>query len=180
MTNVADQAVARAASMRFTDYDPSKVIEAVNELRVLGKDGALEQVNGYLASHRDDDSYGLFWVLRVLFDVPADPGFPPVSIGQPSIPPPADPATLPRFPIAIVRDVPLLVVDGYTLGGLPQGVEDHVAYFREHGTIREEPLTPPASAEGLEDEFLELWRTAYGEAHTRQALATIGPQLAKL
>src|SRR5690606_8565868 len=120
VTPVLDQ----AATMTVEDYNPARVIHAVNALVPLGKEAALDQISSYLKAHgQPAEVQGLFWVLRVLFDVPADRSFPPVRIGQPNIPPPADPGALPRFPILIVRDIPLLVVSGYDLGGLPEPVD---------------------------------------------------------
>src|SRR5262245_13157803 len=98
--------------MRVDDYDPGVVISAVNALLPLGKNAALSEV---AALEPEPPASGLFWVLRVLFEVPDPPGFPPVILGTPAIPPPSDPASLPRYPIVVVRDVPLLIAGGYVL-----------------------------------------------------------------
>jgi hypothetical protein len=177
MISLLDQ----ASAMHFEDYNPAYVIQAVNALQLLGKEKALEQVDFYLTSlGKGKDTYGLFWVLRVLFEVPTERSFPPVRIGQPSISPPADPGKFSRFPIVMVQDIPFLVVRGYSLGGLPEPVETHVAYFRAYGTLRERALTPPASMEGIEDEFLQQWKVAYGDAYIAEALGMIKAQIAKL
>ena len=165
--------LARAADMQFEDYDPAHVVDAVNELQPLGKEAALERVEEFLSARGPQQpSYGLFWVLRVLFDVPAEQGFPPVRIGQPSVSPPSKSGPLPRFPIVIADDVPLLAVRGYSLAGLAEGVDAHVAYFREHGTLRSAPLSP--SPEGAANEFLRQWKAAYGESYPEE-----GPQVAR-
>ena len=81
--------------MGFEDYNPTYVIRAVNALQPLGKEKALEQIESYLEGcGAKKDYYGLFWVLRVLFEVPGERGFPPVCIGQPDIPPPVEPEKL--------------------------------------------------------------------------------------
>lgn len=172
----------RVSAMQFDDYDPSLVIEAVNALQPLGKERALEEIDAYLENQgRGKESYGLFWVLRVLFDVPGEAGFPPVRLGQPTQPAPANASALPRFPIVMVRDVPFLVVRGYMLGGMPEPVEAHVVYFREHGTIRAAPLAPgPAPAGELEDELAQRWREAYAAAPGAETLGWIREQLARL
>lgn len=173
--------IDQVSSMSFEDYNPSYVIQAVNTLQPLGKEKALERLDSYLKSrYKGKDTYGLFWVLRVLFEVPAEHGFPPVSLGTPNIPPPADPEKLPRFPIVMLRDIPFLVVRGYILRGLPEPVEVHVAYFRTHGTLREQVLHPSASMEGIEEEFLQLWKAAYEDAYASEALKTIKTQIARL
>ena len=168
----------KVATMRVEDYDPVIVVEAVNALQPLGQAKALEAIDAYLAARRKGESSpGLFWLLRVLFDVPAGAAFPPVRLGQPDVAPPASVALLPRFPIVIVDDVPLLVVSGYMLGGLPEPVESHVAYFRAHGVIRAAPLAPAAATADVEADFARVWRAAYGadapdvSAHVRAQLA---------
>ncbi len=170
--------LTQAAEMPLENYNPGAVIRAVNALHPLGKASALAQIESYLAS-RDTttDSSGLFWVLRVLFEVPANTDFPPVRIGTPSIPPPAEPEKLPRFPIVLVRDVPFLAVHGYSLAGLPQPVEEHVAYFREHGILREKPLSPPDSMESMEEVFLKIWKAAYGDSYGTEVLPLIRSQI---
>jgi hypothetical protein len=166
-------ALARAADLKFSDYDPARVVEAVNELQPLGKDAALERVEALLGD-RDPQkpAYGVLWVLRVLFEVPDGAGFPPVRIGQPTVTPPRDPASLPRFPIVLAGDVPLLAVRGYTLGGLAEPVDVHVDYYREHGTLRAAPLSP--SPENAEDEFMRQWKAAYGDSYPDE-----GPKVAR-
>ena len=171
----------QATSMSFEDYNPAYVIQAVNVLQPLGKEKALEQIDSCLENRdKSQYAYGLFWVLRVLFEAPVGQGFPPVRMGTPSIPPPAEPAKLPRFPIVMVQDIPFLAVRGYYLRGLPEPVEAHVAYFREHGIILEHPLAPPESITGIEEEFLQRWKAAYGDAYTTQVSETIKSQIARI
>ncbi|HEX5272909.1 MAG TPA: hypothetical protein VFW33_20570, partial [Gemmataceae bacterium] len=55
---------------------------------------------------------------------------------------PEDRRLIPRYPIALVDDVPLLVVGGYSGGGLPEPVASHVEYYRKQGRIRAAPLVP--------------------------------------
>lgn len=171
----------RVAVMELADYHPGYVIQAVNSLQPQGKEMALGQIDSYLENRgKGKVAYGLFWVLRVLFEAPAERGFPPVRIGQPNIPPPVETWRLPRFPIVMIRDVPLLVVRGYLLGGLPEPVEEHVAYFRAYGTLREDLLAPPASTAGIEEEFLQLWDSAYGDAYVQEALKAVTAQIRRL
>lgn len=169
-----------ASSMPVHSYNPAVVIETVNLLHPLGKKGALEQVRSYLDNcDKERDSYGLFWVLRTLFDVPKKTGFPMVRIGRANIPPPTDPEKLPRFPIVITRDIPFLVISEYTLSGLPESVETHIEYFEEHGKLRKKPLNP-GTLTGIEDNFLHLWRAAYGNKYTAEALETVNAQISRM
>ena len=127
-------------------YNPRKVIRAVNLLQPLGKEKALAAIDEYLRvaqSWDDDGRKGVFLVLRILFDVPADPGhMPPMMVGAPSVRQPKDAKLLPRFPIALEGDIPLLLSEGFSLGGQAEQPESHSAYFRKHGTIRAKPLMP--------------------------------------
>ena len=127
-------------------YNPRRVIRAVNLLQPLGKEKVLMVIEEFLrvASHwHDDGREGVFLVLRTLFEVPDDPGFmPPMYVGAPHPSQPEDKKLLPRFPITIEGDIPLLLVEGYSLAGQAEEPGSHVEYFREHGTLRREPLAP--------------------------------------
>ncbi len=170
----------RAASMSVADYNPQLVFDAVNDLQPLGQDGALARLDAYLES-RDvsRDANGLFWVMRVLFDVDDGRGFPPVLIGQADIPSPTDSTQLPRFPIVMIQDVPLLAVRGYALGGLPEQPESHAAYYRLHGSVRPQPLDHPPSTDALQSAFELQWRSACGEQDLPRVRETIEAQLAR-
>lgn len=173
--------LAQAATMPIEAYNPAAVIEAVNALQPLGKEAALAEVERYLQQQdKGAQATGLFWVLRVLFAVPSESGFPPLHLGQPAIPPPSEAGHLPRFPIVMVQDVPLLASRGYFLAGLPEPVEAHIAYYRLHGTLRAAPLAPPATAEGLEEQFLPTWQAAYGEEYAQEVRTLVREQLARL
>jgi hypothetical protein len=167
-------ALELAAGMSFQDYRPGLVVGAVNELQPLGKDPALARIQRQARGGR---ATGLFWVLRVLFDPPADQPCPPVQLGRPTTPPPEDPAALPRFPIVVARDAPFLVIQDYALGGKAEPVQAHIAWFREHGLLREAPLEPPPDGDGVRDEFAAVWRAACGEAHLDAVMSLVDRQL---
>jgi hypothetical protein len=170
----------QAATMTFENYNPMIVVQAVNALQPLGKTEALNQIENYLQNEgANQDNLGLFWVLRVLFDVSAEQGFPPVQIGQPTIAPPTNRSDFPRYPIVIVQDVPLLVVNGYALGGLPENVQAHVDYYRLHGTLRSQPLDPASDVVAVKDEFMQQWRAVYGNTRTTEVQQTIDRQLSQ-
>jgi len=159
--------IDRAPRISGWEYNPLRVIEVVNALQPLGKEKALEAIDEYLrvASHFHSDaaSDGLFLVLRVLFEVPADPGYMPrMCLGMPAgDPEPDDRKLLPRYPLHIEGDIPLLLINGYLLGGVPEPVRDHVAYFRRKGTLRARPLSPSADPLGA----LERSRVAMALIH---------------
>src|SRR5205807_621955 len=109
------------------------------------------------------------------FDVPADPGYlPRMYVGAPSPPDPKDPKSLPRFPVLLVEDVPLLLVNGYMLAGEAQHVEEHVKYFRQHGRLRTAPLVPTKDPLGVLQKCRAPFRSAY-KAKPSQAFFVVGP-----
>lgn len=172
-------ALDAAAAMTIDEYDPGLVVDAVNALQLLDQDAALARVDELIAQRRQDASNeGLFWVLRVLFDVPDEPGHPPVQIGKPTVPPPSRSALLPRFPIVLANDIPLLGLRGFFLGGLAEPVEVHAGYYRAHGTIRAAPLSP--SPEGALEEFLRQWKAAYGDSYPAEGPEVAREQLARM
>ncbi len=176
-----DSVLTEAAFTPIENYHPGHVIEAVNALQPLGKEPALARIESFLAgSGRSRQPHGLFWVLRVLYDLPAGVAFPPVLLGTPNLPPPEAAGILPRFPIVILRDIPFLLVRGYVLRGLSEPVHAHVDFFRAHGILRAQPLTPPPSLEGIDDEFRRICQEAYPASDASAMLRTIRGQIARL
>lgn len=147
--NEADlKGILRQIDKASTD-DPLSLIQAVNRLQPLGKDKALAALSEYL---RVADGFGsgmrtsLFLILRLLFEVPENPGYmPPMLVGAPTPSEPKDPKLMPLFPLALIEDVPLYLIHGYTLAGMAQPVEEHVDYFRKNGKLRQHPLQPSSN-----------------------------------
>lgn len=55
-------ALDQAAKMTVEEYNPARVVEAVNALQPLGKEKALEQIDAYLRSRaKGNQAQGLFW-----------------------------------------------------------------------------------------------------------------------
>jgi len=171
-----DDVLERASTSDFAAYSPSRLIDAVNALVPLGKAGALAAIDGFLHK-RDlaaDPHHGLFLVLRVAFD--ADP-HPTVKLGA-SVP--AAPASgLPRFPIVMVGDAPLLVVSRFALRGLAEPVTAHVEYYRQHGTLRAAPLAPASAADRM-SEFDKQYTAAYGAPPTPAVHEFVKTQLSRM
>ena len=164
-----------AASSDLTSYNPQRTIGAVNALIPLGKDGALAALSNYYreADLDADPRHGLFWILRVLFEIPADPGYhPPVHLGVPSPPEPQDLKKLPRFPIVLIDDIPILTVTSYLLGGLPETVESHLEHFQLSGVIRTTLLRPTIDIGDHNSvaRFLATYRTRYEDAYETKPL----------
>jgi hypothetical protein len=128
-------------------YDPLPLIQIVNRLRAMGKDKALAAIAEYLriapgwnARARD----GQFLILRVLFDLQRPGEMPEMKLGTPwPTLTPVLKARMPRYPILLLDDVPLVVITGYQIIGKPQSVREHLEYFRQLGTVRSRPLLPP-------------------------------------
>jgi hypothetical protein len=148
-------------------FNPLPLIRAVNALQPLGKELALTAVAEYLriASPFEGRGYeGAFLVLRTLFDVPAEAGGPPpMLVGGPSPAEPEDATLVPRYPLLLAGDIPFLLVRGYMLGGEAQPPEQHLAIYREQGTIRTAPLRPADDPLAALEEALQplaAWSTA--------------------
>ena len=167
--------------------NPLAYIRIVNTLQPLGKDKALAAIDEYLrvSSEIFSDRIPLFLVLRLLFEVPADPGFMPrMRVGAPSVAEPKDPKFLPRFPWVLLDDVPLNLVNGYMLAGLRQPVAEHVEYFRKNGKLREHPLRPSNNPlrvlDNLEHSPLWIYRDLPGSPGYQWAKGLLAEQLLRL
>ena len=145
-SSAALTALIRAVPSYQSPGDPLALIRAVNSLQRLGRDAAIAALTDYLHTTPpgDDHREGTIAIMRVLFDPANPPGYLPVlHAGAPDPAPPDDPLVLPRFPIAIIDDIPLVVVNGYTLGGKAETPEMHLATVARTATFRTLPLKPP-------------------------------------
>ena len=179
----------RASFSSLESYNPERIVHAVNTLLPLGKKEALASIAGYYesADRQADPRQGLFWVLRVLFEIPAEPGYhPPVRLGAPRPAAPDDLRTLPRFPIVLIEDIPLLMVTSYILGGLPETVDSHLELFERDGLMRSGLLRPATDLEDDNDlerivaTFAGRYQSAYGLNPHDHQLETIRSQLKRM
>jgi hypothetical protein len=147
-------------------FDPLWVIKAVNTLQPLGKDKAVAAVQEFqrVAPIWLQDSADLIFVLRLLFEVPKDPGYMPGVWGRLSLMPrpPDDPKRIPRFPIVIMEDIPLDVAFFVLSTGQQPSLAAHVRFYRQRGNIRARPLCPTNKPLEVYPEFLK----AYGWLYT--------------
>jgi len=138
----------RSPPLQGDSFNPLPLIQIVNTLQPLGRQRSLAVIREYLRvsdpfSRFNGAGYGLFPVLLVLFDLPD--AFPPSSfarLGMPEPSGPRDPQLIPRFPIALVDDVPLLMIAGYTLAGMATPMKTIVEVFDAHGQFRSRSLVP--------------------------------------
>lgn len=171
----------RASSSEFESYLPGAVIDAVNALQPLGKDRALDAIEAYLArADQESDRHGLFLVMRVLFAVPQAGHHPPLRLGGSVPPPPADPTSLPLFPIALIGDIPLMLVSGYVLGGEPEPLAAHLEHFRKEGAIRTQPLRPVQPSRDVLVGYEQAYQKAYGAPPSAREVALIQGQLDRM
>jgi hypothetical protein len=176
-----DSILRAAANGDFTHYCPQTIIEAVNALLPLGKEGALASLEAFLAEEdlQADPLEGLFLVLRTLFEVPIDPGYHlPLRLGSSTPPPPVDPASLPHFPLVLIGDCPLLLVSGFALGGDGEPLTAHLRHFRANGTLRRNPLEPSGTADQLLSQFRLIFQRAYDRAPSSHETTFVEAQLA--
>lgn len=129
------------------NFNPRPLIRAINTLQPRGKQKALAAINEYLrvtsSFFPDESRGGIFFVLRLLFEVPESPGYmPTMHIGAWSPAPPDDPKKFPHYPLVLQGDIPFNVTQGYMLAGSPERPEQHVAYFQKHGILRKRLLQP--------------------------------------
>ena len=180
MADRIDQLLDAAANGDFGRYRPRPMIDAVNALLPLGAEGALDAIEAYLGRQDldSDPKAGLFLVLRVLFEVPADPGYhPPLRLGAAVPPPPPDLKSLPLYPIMLVDGWPLMLVSGYALGGDTEAVAAHVEFYRAHGKTRASPLTPAGAGDSVFGHFEAIWRRAYGIPPSKPVADFVAAQL---
>lgn len=162
-----------APPLRGDSYDPRSVIRIVNALHPLGKEKSLAAIEEYLrvAPNLAYARCGLYVVLRVLFDVPNPPGQPEVIQGLPGPLIPTKSDVVPRFPVLLIDDIPLLLVSGYRGSG-SDDAEAHLPYFRKFGTLRPKALVPPDAPLGILAKFdnMPRWyveRSSHDVPHLR-------------
>lgn len=135
-------------SLTADRYDPRPVLRAANALHPLGATRALDLLGEYLRVRPfwlSGDEQGVFLVLRALF-VSADGSLPsPPALGEPTPPIPTDAALRASWPLALVDDVPLLVLNGVALGGEAEPPSSQLPWYRAHAALRPAPLAPPAN-----------------------------------
>lgn len=176
----ASDILRKVAQLTPDTYDPQVLIDGANALLPLGKTKILDAMDAHLAAEQSDySSFGLFVLLRVLFAPPTGGVHPVMKIGQPDVAAPEDLTWIPAFPIVWAEGIPLNLVSGYFLGGVPEGVAAHVAHFRVEGQLRSSPLQPGDKSRCLVS-LGQLWQGAYGEALPEAVRSRIQAQVARL
>jgi hypothetical protein len=144
------------------DFDPVALIRAVNELRALGKEEALDALTlyvNYCREHEDDaparglSEYRILPICRVLFvGSGGEERMPQLRLGQPQVfPAGIDLDDWPKYPIVMAGDLPLTCESRYALGGVAGDVMDQIAFCRIYCELRSSPLTPTDTPTGGEE-----------------------------
>ncbi len=100
-------------------YHPSRLIATVNALRRMGKERAIQILTIYASDPADlPRNADVILICRCLFVSPPD-GWPKPSLGGPHPTTEFDgERAFPLFPLVISDDIPFLLVQGYSLGGI--------------------------------------------------------------
>jgi hypothetical protein len=170
--------IAAAADMLVANYRPRPIIDAVNALIPMGRSGALAVLDAHLRHHDAGTPHdGLALLLRVLFEVPPTGTHAPLRLGGTVPPAPADPRVLPRYPIVLLNDVPLLLVTGYALGGDTEPVTASLRELRRRGAMRKVRLAPHGYTDAIRRRLRGIYRLAYGDEPTAALEDWVGRQL---
>jgi hypothetical protein len=152
------EAVNAAPKAEGEAFDPAKLVAAVNELVKFGSHRAIEFLRAFRAHERTAGRGGeqIFLVLRAAYDLrPGVAAFPPMLIGGPDWEPSAASVPLlPRFPLVLEADLPLMPVMGWFLGGEAEDPSAHLDWFEKNGTLRTAPLRPPDDPAAAVDAFI--------------------------
>jgi len=154
------------AALDAATFHPGRALTAMRSLMELPEAERMPFLLGYARSRVEVPS-GVFAVVRALIEVPGrdqpaadfpevlQPGYlRPPALGAPDPPAPDDPTELPRFPVVLLEDVPLVLVSGYALGGKPESLAMHLEGL-EGARWRSKPLAPTSA--GSVRYLLEHW-----------------------
>ena len=163
--NAAIERLRKLSPLEAPAFEPMGVVTAVNALQPLGQTAGVEALRTFIAKTESAHSEcpgAIFAVMRLLFEPPlptpasepydlktaARPGYlRPPALGAPSPPASSDPTLIPHFPILLMAGLPLSVVNGYALGGLPEPPTMHLDALCADCTWRAAPLSPKTPGE---------------------------------
>lgn len=174
--------LAGAGSFDGEAFDPVRLVEGVNALQPLGTGGALSALRELAARSRAQSRYPEAVALLLRAGFTCDRPWPPLRVGEP-VGHPRDDAS-PLHPLAIEADLPLLLVSGYELAGLPEDPSAMLEFATAHCRLRPAPLRPPDHPLPSVDALVagDRWLQGSGHAADRarlraQALRTVASLL---
>jgi hypothetical protein len=152
------QIINGAPSYSQNDFNPAKLVRAVNHLMPMGKEKAIRELWEFLKVARDtvnetvrhdedidtSDRTCVFLIVRLLFECAEPKDALPAIATIPFTPTPEDKdrKLWPLYPVHLQDDVPFFMVWGGALGGCPDQPERHIDWAEKHGRIRRKPLRP--------------------------------------
>lgn len=154
LITIADTASFRAGRGHAVSALPIRIVKVANFLISKGQAKALAILQEYARLNgqpdvRERDTW-LFWVVMMAFESKAPGGvFPTPAIGQfddsfwPKVP-----EIWPTFPVVLVGDLPIVMIEGFKLGGKSAAF---ASYFRRNSrdwVIRTKKLTPSSDPFG--------------------------------
>jgi len=164
---------SRTAHYSEDHFDPLWLIQTVNKIQPMGKEKGLSlvrEIGNRRVSVGDKIGRDLYWLVNLLFEVPATGQLSPPMLGSITPLPPRDPKSVPRWPIFLESGIPF--EPGFMLGagGSPEKFDAYAARLAAKETWRKELLVPvndPFSA------FERLSRSAgYQELYGRPSFNT--------
>ena len=146
--------------------NPIKLIKVANDLMDLPKSQILDEIKAIQVSDavRSGD-FGLFLVLKLVFEIPDSVENIEVIWGIPNVPAPAFKDEGNKFPLLLVDGFPFLIPGGYILNGLPDSIERHLEFYQEFGTVRKLKFATDCfcSKDELILKFKAVWKKYYEE-----------------
>jgi hypothetical protein len=152
------QIINGAPSYDPNDFNPAKLVRAVNHLMPMGKEKAIRELREFLKIARDSvnetirrdenidtsDRTCVFLIVRLLFESAEPTEKPPDIMTTPFTPIPddKDKKYWPLYPVQLQDDVPFFLVYGGGMTGLPDQPERHVDWAEKNGRIRSKLLRP--------------------------------------
>ena len=157
-------------------YDPSLLIRSTNQLLSLEKDSLITVVHSaFERGNSDAGGYGLFLLLRMVFELPAGMTYPEMHFGKPDIDPSDSMSEANRFPLLIVSSIPFLVVQSTFMTGVGDSIDTHLAFYREFGQIRTTSIIFDANVS--EEELLKLVKVAWENVYPTTSFKTVQAEM---
>jgi hypothetical protein len=137
-----------------------RLLRVANYLIPLGKEKALaliEEASRVRTAGHFFENFLLYYLPLVIFDLRQGGTFRPPGLGTPTPAAPLDPNRFPRFPVAIYKDIPYVLVDWYELYGKAESLESYLKEFKDC-TMRKTLLRPPDNPYEAARTALQDWK----------------------
>lgn len=149
-------------------FDPKHYIQTTNTLLPFGKAKIMAATFEYRRV-KEDLPHNLLYLLAVLFDPSLCTSDFPSFISRHPVPPrPEDKSLVPRFPIVLIEDVPLLIMNyirGDGLSGSDSIEYAFLRYLQAQGRLRRKPLRPTTRPLKLLDKLMHSDQWLFGRQY---------------